>query len=370
MLLERTGERNFKVVIIQTDPLGGLRHHAATPAPAMPEIRYRTCMILRDVSKKNVQDDVFWLALFNMSIHNHVGDIDKFYDILVPFLTGKPLEASLVESETAALNDASLGKLGNLEIYGEWRAPQRSDTAYVRCIIESLHYMLRCKGVSEAAASQIHLAICCEMVSMMENDLHFVLPHSSDVRVCELAVRELSHFAVKVVDHLQTNAATATETKSSSSSSSLSIAPVAATNKAANVILGSILTLIESVNQKLVYSKAQESDLPPALDLSKPTDPADANDPALSQFQNMLAWNVAACVPDPGQAVALRKYIPIDFFQIPQKASTKRDAVKAIRMCDKLATLIDNQTHCIKNDKFLIVALIQHVFTQASHAFG
>ena len=33
-------------------------------------------------------------------------------------------------------------------------------------------------------------------------------------------------------------------------------------------------------------------------------------------------------------------------------------------MCDKICTLLENQTHCIKNDKFLIAALIEHVFTQ------
>jgi hypothetical protein len=59
-------------------------------------------MVLDSVSNKNVTDDVFWLALYNMAIHRHAGDIDKFYDILLPFLTGKPLEVSLVEAEVAA----------------------------------------------------------------------------------------------------------------------------------------------------------------------------------------------------------------------------------------------------------------------------
>lgn len=33
-------------------------------------------------------------------------------------------------------------------------------------------------------------------------------------------------------------------------------------------------------------------------------------------------------------------------------------------MCEKLCTLIENQSHCIKNHKFLIVSVIEHVFTQ------
>lgn len=33
-------------------------------------------------------------------------------------------------------------------------------------------------------------------------------------------------------------------------------------------------------------------------------------------------------------------------------------------MCDKLVTLIGNQSHCIKNDKFLILSVIEHLFIQ------
>ena len=38
---------------------------------------------------------------------------------------------------------------------------------------------------------------------MMENDLHCMLPQANGVRVCSLAIRELSHFAVKLVDRLE-----------------------------------------------------------------------------------------------------------------------------------------------------------------------
>lgn len=117
-------------------------------------------MVLNGVAKKNVTDDVFWMALYNMAIHSHPGDIDRFYDVLLPFLTGKPLEASLVEAENAAiahgpfsggLSDTSNG----YEDFGSWRQPQRSNTAYVRCIFEALHYLLCRRGVSELQANQV-----------------------------------------------------------------------------------------------------------------------------------------------------------------------------------------------------------------------
>jgi hypothetical protein len=33
-------------------------------------------------------------------------------------------------------------------------------------------------------------------------------------------------------------------------------------------------------------------------------------------------------------------------------------------MCDRICTLLENQSHCIKNDKFIIAAAIEHLFTQ------
>lgn len=202
ILLERTSERLFKVVIVQTDPFFGLRHHTTSPVAQMPHVTYRTCMVLNDVPKKNVLDDVFWMALYNMAIHHHEGDTDKFYDVLIPFLTGKPLEASLVEAENAAAaanptpealsgekadpvettaceeSKESLAlaptavaagpavetvagaaaegsKAGVPENCGEWRLPQRSNTAYVRCTLEAFHFLLRRRNVTELQAKQV-----------------------------------------------------------------------------------------------------------------------------------------------------------------------------------------------------------------------
>jgi hypothetical protein len=56
----------------------------------------------------------------------------------------------------------------------------------------------------------------------------------------------------------------------------------------------------------------------------------------------MLSWDVAHTDPDPGQAVSLRKYVPIDFLQIPQKVTTRDEAITAIRVTDRICTLIEN----------------------------
>jgi hypothetical protein len=128
-------------------------------------------------------------------------------------------------------------------------------------------------------------------------------------------------------------------------------------------VLREVHNLVESVNESLSFCRGDSFELPPEIDLSGPkTDKSD--DPALVQFQDLMAWDVPMSDPDPGQAVALGKYIPVDLLQIPKKASTRSEAISAIRLCDRLSTLIDNQAHCIKNTKFLIAALIEHVFSQ------
>ncbi|KAJ1420484.1 hypothetical protein B484DRAFT_433531, partial [Ochromonadaceae sp. CCMP2298] len=62
--------------------------------------------------------------------------------------------------------------------------------------------------------------------------------------------------------------------------------------------------------------------------------------------------------------LAVQKYVPVDLLLIPQRASSLQQAITAIRMCDRQASLMENQSHCIKNKKFIIVALVEHVFTQ------
>jgi len=204
ILLERSSERFFRVIVINTNAKAGLRHHSVSGGECPPEIRYRTCLVLNSVSKKNALDDVFWMALYNMAIRQHEGDTDRFYDILLPFLTGKPLESTLVEAEKAAVGAAGgqVAEMANSRgTYGYWRRPQRSETAYVRCIMEAMHYLLVRRGATELQTEQIHLGLCMELVCMLQNDLKCMLPDKNGVRVASLAIKELSHLAVCFIDH-------------------------------------------------------------------------------------------------------------------------------------------------------------------------
>ncbi|CAK9003801.1 Calmodulin, partial [Durusdinium trenchii] len=84
------------------------------------------------------------------------------------------------------------------------------------------------------------------------------------------------------------------------------------------------------------------------------------------QFCDSMAWDMERNISNPGQAASLRKYIPIDieFLQLPERVASRAKAVDVLRQTDKLCTLLDNQSHSIKNDKLLIFNMIQHVMTQ------
>lgn len=79
-----------------------------------------------------------------MCIEPSNGDTSKFYEILLPFLTGKPLEESLVEAAQCSKPDAA--ESDQRYSFGEWRSAQRSDSGYVKTVMAAAHYVLRQSG--------------------------------------------------------------------------------------------------------------------------------------------------------------------------------------------------------------------------------
>jgi hypothetical protein len=142
---------------------------------------------------------------------------------------------------------------------------------------------------------------------MMKNDLTCMLPDENGVRVCSLALRELSRFAILLVDKVEGQGSEESKHEET-------------TGKAVNV--GELLTLthglVDSVNELLSFCRNHEDDLPPSLDLTAPAPEtlSDPNNQLFSQYKNMLSWETAALDADPGQELALRKYIPVDLLQV------------------------------------------------------
>ena len=410
LLLERNTERTYTLVVINTDPLSGLSHHVVSPAVKQNRLMYRTCLVLSGIHKKNALDDVFWMAVYNLCLNDMAGDMDRFYDVLLPFVTGKPLEASLIESEQAAhcFTDpddsqtspqaaavAATASSRSSVVYGPWRTPQRARTQYVRCLYHAVNFILtRRRGVSALRSKQVGLAMRLQMVEMVRNDLDYMHPDDNGHKVCLMAFRQLSYRAVKIADALESESDAAgaggpsrradpmcsicLEDMAEDGSNIVTLAcshsfhrdcldelvhsgsrqcPLCRVDLAGagsiEQMIDKVRDLLESCQSELLHTVEDQHPLPASLDL-------DSRDAAW--MGHAVAYDVEASDPDPGQVVSLQKFVPMDLLQIPEKVSTRAEAVSVLRSCDRLCTLLDNQHHNVKNTKHLILSLIQHVF--------
>ena len=251
ILMQRTTDTMFKFVIVQTDATAGLQYHDSKAAP--PKIQFRTCLVLDNIPKKFALDDVFWMAVYNLSLNAHPNDTAKFYGVLIPFLTGKPLESSLVEArDGSALRD-----------------PQRSVTAYVQCIFEAVNFMLTERGVPAVECDQVKLAVSAQFVHMIQNDLKFVLPDSNGQRICKLALSHLSYEFVQLTEKQVSLGIESTE--------------------AYTDLMEHVHKLTGEVKEALAACNDDDVELPSQLNLSGEDEVGEA---ARMQFQDMLAWEV------------------------------------------------------------------------------
>jgi hypothetical protein len=367
LIFEAVTGNSYRLVVVNTNAEKGLKFHAVSVVQGIPKIKYRTCMVLDKVTKKNALDDVFWMAIYNLTLSNQRGDTTKFYDILMPFLTSKPLETSLVEAEAAATTantNANMHSKG----FGEWRSPQRSGTAYARAAMAAMHYLLRTRGLTSLKSKLVRLSLRAQFVDMIKNDLNYVFPDQNGERVCHLACQQLSYNAVKLANKIE-------ECMDAASQTDKNITQVGGAGKEICIkttvcdpspgtdtvkkdclqMLKAATNLVSDVKKSLDACRHEHITLPHALNLSLSKK---------TQLLDMPIWEASLNSPNPGQQVNLSRYVPIDFMQLPVRAKTREQASRAIWLCDRLATLIDNQTHCVKNGKLLIFSLIEQVLTQ------
>ena len=341
LVVERPSERTFTVVVVATAPTRALRHHAVDAADGR-KVKFRSALVLANVPKKNALDDVFWAAAYNLAVHAHDGDTRRFYDVLLPFLTGKTLEASLVEAERDARDggepagdgdDAFDARAAAAGRRGAWRSPQRSETAYVRCLFDALHYLMLRRGCRSRDAKQVRLALKAQLADFVARDLRVVAPDANGAKVARLVATQLAYGAAKFAARPD--------------------APAGFRDggpRAARAIAEGILSEVGD------GARPRDGNVEVDLDLEASL---------ATQWRDALAWRVEPCAPDAGNAATLRKYAAVDALAVPEVAATFEEALEALRTCDRLCSLVDNQPHAIKNDKLLILALVQHTLTCA-----
>jgi hypothetical protein len=188
LIFERTANNTYDLIVVNTDPKEGLRYHPVQPAaPPSGKLKFRTCIVLRSLQKRAALDDVFWMGIYNM-VQPKDRDTYKFYDVLLPFLTGKPLESSLAEEDERI--SSSKEKTKNMAY---WRSPQKARTASLRSLLEAMHYLLRRQGLSQVETKQVALGLRVQFVKMMFHDLQFIPLDSDSRHLIAIATRQLAY---------------------------------------------------------------------------------------------------------------------------------------------------------------------------------
>lgn len=326
-IVEKEDSGAFRFCVVNTDPNGGLDWHSCTPEHS-PHIHYQVVLAVKDVTPQKMLDDAFWGILLKLAIiPAKENRPDKLYNLLLPFLVDKPSEQILSESET--------------DVYIDMRLPQRSSTAYVRCVLETSHFVLRRKGITAARCRQLMFAIELQLISLLRHDLTFMPSIGNNERkIIAMACAELARNGASL-GHQQ----------------DLSVSQMK--------LLNSVVVEIDNIAQTLPCDDADASASQPEVFLEDgPVSSASKQEsnllfPLLDRVRRTDDVNGLA-----GPPIVLPKYVPIDFLQIPITVKSLDDVIAAIRYCDRLCTLISVQKHCVKNRPLLKVSVIEQTFVR------
>jgi hypothetical protein len=145
-------------------------------------------MAFDNVLEEKICDNALWLLIYKVALGGSKHDRpDKIYDLIIPFVTGKPLE----ESALPSYDDAAT----------PLRSPQRSSTAYFRCIWESFHYLMLRRGLSSFNSKLVQFLFRYHLLDMVSNDLQFTESLSdSDLRLVRMGYEQVCYVAVKLTE--------------------------------------------------------------------------------------------------------------------------------------------------------------------------
>ena len=329
-ILEREDDDQYRFSVVNTNPLN-LDWHLCDPASSPPLIKYQTVLSIKNITQSKVDDDAFWGILLKLAIlPAKENTSEKLYDLLIPYLVDKPIDQIVSES----INDP----------FFEYRFPQKSNTPYIRCLVETLNYLLKRHNINDQRSQQLLLSVELQFVEFIQHDLQFVKAIGSNERkIIELCCSEISRNS---------------------------------SNLGKNDLLSiQQLNDIHNIGQELKYSIENLPSSDHDTEIDQPIIHLNDVDHKGQTILNSNELDSVSTLPFfdrlrrlddvnglAGAPVVLPQYLPIDTLQIPSKINSLDDIIQAIRYCDRLCTLISVQSHCIKNRSLLKLSLIEQTF--------
>jgi hypothetical protein len=378
-VIERQDAARYRFSIFNADAEGGLSFHASTAA-VPNKLKYQNMLSVNDVSADRIMDDAFWGMLFKLAVFPDAkfNTPAKLYAWLLPFLADRSTDHVLSESAVA---------------HGEnFRTPPRSDTGFLRCLTDASAYILRSRGVSNDACSLFLFLLRVQLVEFALHDTQFV-PYlrGSDRAVLRIAASQLAYAAVKLGGGAAAPRASALQklAEETPAPGAMDVVSVEGEDAAAaagsvagpgpgqggegllsSAALDDVQAMVEALLVRCDAGRLEDKTEvslanPRPMHLTRPA--ADVANPPMAALLHPFADRLVRLEDVNGLAGAplpQPKYVPVDFLQLPVRVGSLEDAVKAIRLTDRLCTLLSVQTKAVKNTNLLKVSAIQNTFTR------
>uniref|UniRef100_A0A7S1J653 ubiquitinyl hydrolase 1 n=1 Tax=Eutreptiella gymnastica TaxID=73025 RepID=A0A7S1J653_9EUGL len=294
-----------------------IAYHAAAAEPNS-KVKYSGTVVIDDVSSQRVNDDAWWSMLFL------VGQLrfseEKLYSYLLPALSGKPIAAAVAEHP------------------GEPRTPPRSAalTTY-QALLEAMKHLMAWRGVAREKVKSFTFNMRRQLVRFVIQDLTCLdALRENDRHLIRIACKQLAHAAVKRAQGFQLSPAQLQAVKTDIDAIEYVLAKVTVVDDLA-VNPPPLLTLDTTADRHTTWYKH------PLMDRLPRPDDVDG-----------LA----------GPPKAANTFVPVNLLLVRPRATAFPEALDALRYADTLCTLMSEQTAIVKQDPFLKVALLQHLFTQ------
>jgi len=318
-VIQRDTAETFTFIVINTG-VNGISYHPIN-GEEHPKLKYQTAIPVSGIPLASIIDDCYWGILLYLPLCTK--DPEVLYTKVMPYIFPQPWE------HYCAIAQKSL----------PWRTTTRSNLHPYRTLLEGFHVILIRSGLDKPKTKYVALCARWQFIKFTIQDLHAVKNLTdSDRKLLTIGTQQLAHAAGKFC-------------------------------KKYGKEHGS--QILDAVRKDIVLFDEKADALPLTMNGSS-KDPPHLNstdytvDNVWPFFHQPLTDRLIRLEDTEGYAgppVTTQNHMPFDMTKMPRSVKNAADAIRALRLVERLCNFLQNQAGLIKNSNFLRVALLQHTFT-------
>lgn len=309
---------DFSLSVVNTHVSGGLGYHAVGADSKEGNVLYNMAFTFTAIPNHKIRNTMFWFLVFKSAVQptpkfNHV----FFYERLLPYLTSKPILASIQQN----LMDFDCVPVGG-------------DNSYIHSALFALKHFGRLCGLNEPQSKHLVVAARWSVLRFVQHDLNIET---------ELAPGEVGLLRIA--------------TKSFAMDASVQAAPNSGTSLNQIKLM---LQCVEQLDNRLNFLDQMRMDSLPIIDVSKEEGMLGGCEwPSFGRYCRDIDVETLA-----GEAAIPKILRPVEMTLVPDHVSSFNEVANCLRHCVNLCTLLANQRTQIRNSYTLRACLIQHIFTR------